>query len=85
MQTDAPTLTQAVTAEEGEHFEIHEHNDYNEEGNRKITLYSWQVIVPTLYGQWCECNFTDRDDCEANAVEKLTAALAEGMEDDNDL
>jgi len=61
--------------EEGTHFEIHEHNDLNEEGTKKIKLYSWQATDPLLYGYWCEFNYTDRDECEKNAVETLTEAL----------
>jgi hypothetical protein len=78
------STTIATTAEEGTHFEIHEHNDYNEEGTKKITLYTWQATDALLYGYSCEFNFTDRDECEANAIKKLTEGLQAEMESDSD-
>jgi hypothetical protein len=76
--------TAPIAAEEGTHFEIYGRDDYNEEGNRKIKLYWWEPTDPLLYGYWCEFNYTDRDECEANAIEKLTEGLKAEMESDTD-
>jgi hypothetical protein len=75
------TQTAPIAAEEGTHFEIHKHNDYNEEGTKKIKLYTWQATDPLLCGYSCEFHYTDRDECEANAIEKLTEGLQAEMEE----
>jgi hypothetical protein len=68
--------------EEGTDFEVFEHSDYNEEGYKRIRLYSWESIGKAYNGAKSEYDYTDRDECEADAIKTLTDLIeAETYED----